>query len=53
LILLKNNANICDKCRIIFKGSGLADSERKTYNLNPGFILAARMGNNHDIPEVY
>lgn len=38
---------------IILKGSGLAVSEDIKYKFSDGDIIATRMGDHHDLPEVY
>jgi len=43
----------CDEYWVIFQGSGLAVSEGNEYELKPGYCLATKMGEHHDIPEVY
>ncbi len=43
----------CDEYWIVYKGSGLAVSEGEEYELKPGYCLATKMGEHHDIPEVY
>jgi mannose-6-phosphate isomerase-like protein (cupin superfamily) len=43
----------CDDYWVVYKGSGLAVSEGKEYELKPGYCLATKMGDHHDIPEVY
>jgi len=48
-----NHFHDCDEYWIIFKGSGLAVSEGKKYELRPGYFLATRMGDHHDLPNVY
>ena len=48
-----NHYHDCDEYWVIFKGSGLAVSEGEKYELKPGYCLATKMGDHHDIPEVY
>ena len=48
-----NHFHDCDEYWIIFKGSGLAVSEGIHYKLNPGYLLATKAGEHHDLPEVY
>lgn len=48
-----NHFHDCDEYWIIFKGSGLAVSEGKKYELKSGYILATKMGDHHDLPEIY
>ncbi|MDO8549359.1 MAG: hypothetical protein Q7S39_04285 [Ignavibacteria bacterium] len=48
-----NHFHDCDEYWIIFKGSGLAVSEGKKYELKPGYFLATKMGDHHDLPNVY
>ncbi len=48
-----NHYHDCDEYWVIFKGSGNAISGGKKYELKPGYCLATRMGEHHDIPEVY
>lgn len=48
-----NHFHDCDEYWIIFKGSGLAVSEGKRYELKPGYFLATKMGDHHDLPNVY
>lgn len=47
-----NHYHDCDEYWIIFKGAGLAVSEGKRYLLKPGFFLATKMGDHHDLPIV-
>jgi mannose-6-phosphate isomerase-like protein (cupin superfamily) len=48
-----NHFHDCDEYWVIYQGSGLAVSEGKKYELAPGYCLATKMGDHHDIPEVY
>ncbi len=48
-----NHFHDCDEYWIIFKGSGLAVSEDKKYELKPGYFLATKMGDHHDLTNVY
>jgi mannose-6-phosphate isomerase-like protein (cupin superfamily) len=48
-----NHFHDCDEYWIIFQGSGIAVSEGKKYVLMPGYFLATKMGDHHDLPEVY
>ena len=48
-----NHYHDFDEYWVIFKGSGRAVSEGKEYELKPGYCLATKMGDHHDIPEVY
>jgi mannose-6-phosphate isomerase-like protein (cupin superfamily) len=48
-----NHFHDCDEYWIIFKGIGLAVSEGKKYELKTGYVLATKMGNHHDLPNVY
>ncbi|OGU74247.1 MAG: hypothetical protein A2V93_08100 [Ignavibacteria bacterium RBG_16_34_14] len=47
-----NHFHDCDEYWIIFKGSGLAVSEGEKYDLKPGYLLATRMGDHHDLINV-
>lgn len=48
-----NHFHDCDEYWVIYQGSALAISEGKKYELKPGYCLATKMGDHHDIPEVY
>lgn len=48
-----NHYHDSDVYLVIYKGSGIAYSEGKKYELNPGYCLVTRMGDHHDIPEVF
>jgi mannose-6-phosphate isomerase-like protein (cupin superfamily) len=48
-----NHFHDCDEYWIIFKGSGIGVSEGKKYDLKPGYFLATKMGDHHDLPNVY
>jgi len=48
-----NHYHDFDEYWIIFKGSGLAVSESVKYKFSSGDIIATRMGDHHDLPEVY
>ena len=43
----------CDEYWIIFKGSGLAVSENRQYEIKAGDCVATGMGNHHDLPLVH
>jgi mannose-6-phosphate isomerase-like protein (cupin superfamily) len=43
----------CDEYWVIYEGSGIAVSEGKRYELKPGYCLVTKMGDHHDIPEVF
>jgi len=48
-----NHYHDFDEYWIILKGSGLAVSEGVKYKFSGGDIIATRMGDHHDLPEVY
>jgi len=48
-----NHYHDCDEYWVVYKGSALAVSEGEQYELQPGYFLATKMGEHHDIPEVY
>ena len=48
-----NHFHDFDEYWIILKGRGLAVSEGVKYNFGSGDIIATRMGDHHDLPEVY
>ena len=48
-----NHYHDFDEYWIILKGSGLAVSEGVKYKFSDGDIVATRMGDHHDLPEVY
>lgn len=48
-----NHYHDFDEYWIILKGSGLAVSEGVKYKFSGGDIVATRMGDHHDMPEVY
>ena len=48
-----NHYHDFDEYWIILKGSGLAVSEGVRYKFYAGDIVATRMGDHHDLPEVY
>ncbi len=48
-----NHYHDSDEFWIILKGSGLAVSEDIKYKFSDGDIIATRMGDHHDLPEVY
>ncbi len=47
-----NHYHDCDEYWILFKGSGVAVSEGKHFEVGPGDCVATRMGDHHDLPEV-
>jgi mannose-6-phosphate isomerase-like protein (cupin superfamily) len=48
-----NHYHDFDEYWIILKGSGLAVSEGVKFKFSGGDIIATRMGDHHDLPEVY
>lgn len=48
-----NHYHDFDEYWIILEGSGLAVSEGVKYEFSGGDIIATRMGDHHDLPEVY
>jgi mannose-6-phosphate isomerase-like protein (cupin superfamily) len=48
-----NHYHDFDEYWIILKGSGVAVSEGVNYKFSDGDIIATRMGDHHDLPEVY
>jgi len=48
-----NHYHDFDEYWIILKGSGLAVSEGGKYKFSDGDIIATKMGDHHDLPEVY
>lgn len=48
-----NHYHDCDEFWIILKGSGLAVIEGVKYKFSAGDIVATRMGDHHDLPEIY
>ncbi|HAB53046.1 MAG: hypothetical protein A2315_15080 [Ignavibacteria bacterium RIFOXYB2_FULL_35_12] len=48
-----NHYHDFDEYWIILKGSGLAVSEGIKYTFSAGDIIATRMGDHHDLPDVY
>ena len=48
-----NHYHDFDEYWIILKGSGVAVSEGVKYKFSDGDIIATRMGDHHDLPEVY
>lgn len=48
-----NHYHDSDEYWIILKGNGLAVSEGLKYKFSDGDIIATRMGDHHDLPEVY
>jgi len=48
-----NHYHDFDEYWIILKGSGLAVSEGVKYKFVAGYIIATRIGEHHDLPEVY
>jgi mannose-6-phosphate isomerase-like protein (cupin superfamily) len=48
-----NHYHDFDEYWIILKGSGVAVSEGIKYTFSAGDIIATRMGDHHDLPEIY
>ena len=48
-----NHYHDSDVYWVIYKGSGKAYSEGKEYEIKSGNCVATKMGDHHDIPEVY
>jgi len=48
-----NHFHDCDEYWIIFEGRGIAVSEGKSYEVEPGDCVVTGMGHHHDFPRVF